>query len=93
MRLAFIRGFVPYPTLSVDATCVYSLSLGREGLNIRPSRVVLNLAVFTCHLTCAFWIHTTRKYYCCKVPSFVAPSEAPSLGLMTDRVKSSHDRA
>ena len=63
--------------VSVDVACAYALSLGSEGLNIRPSRVVLRLVVFTRLLVWVFWIDTTRRYY-----SFKGPSESSPYVLM-----------
>ncbi len=52
-------------------------SLGREGLNIRPPRVALPSAVFTCLLVCVLYSDNCRGYV-----SFTGTSELTPCDLM-----------
>ena len=62
---------------SVDAACASTFSLGSEGLNIRPPRVALPSAVFTCLLVCVLYSDKCRGY-----ASFKGSSELTPCGLM-----------
>jgi len=68
-----LLGSSRFPMLSVDAACAFAFSLGREGLNIRPPRVALPSAVFTCLLVCVLYSDNCRGYASLKGASELTP--------------------
>ena len=58
---------------SVDTVCASMFSLGSEGLNIRPPRVALPSAVFTCLLVCVLYSDNCRGYASLKGASELTP--------------------
>ncbi len=57
--------WMKFPFLPIPQTCAHNVHLG--------FRVVLIPVVLMCHLVCAYWIDTTRRYYSCKGPSEPSP--------------------
>lgn len=65
--------------LPVDVAGVYVFLLGRQGLNILPSGVMLSVVTFSRLLASAFWICCrSNGYFPCSFGEF---SEPPSYGL------------
>ena len=78
MCWAFSWGFVSSPMLSVDTACAYAFSLGSEGLNIRPLRVMLSLVALHVFSLVDFKVGWQSNRHCYSK----VPSELPSYGLM-----------
>ncbi len=63
------RSLLSRPLTLLEHLC----SLGSEGLNIRPSRVALTSAVFTCLLVCVLYSDNCRGYVSFKGSSELTP--------------------